>query len=94
MGVMIEKPTQEDLEEAAWDGHDDFERVSKKADNDWRHGCTITAILKRLTDATFWRVVYRQSTDGEYNGIRENDYSLVQVKPVEVTTTKYLPVDG
>lgn len=71
---------------------DMFPTVHEHFDNDWRHGGTQTIVVFREEDQTYWRYVYRLSTDGEYNGLKENDYIVEQVEPVVVQKTDYKPV--
>ena len=63
--------------------------VQRSVDDDWRHGSSISEVFRRESDVSYWRVSFRVSTDGEYHGIREDDYDISQVFPVQVTTTQY-----
>lgn len=83
----MEQPTKDDLLE--W-RNPDLVSVHRDVDDDWRHGCSIWEVFHRPKDDTYWGVSYRTSTDGEYHGIREDEYDVTQVYPKEVTKTIYV----
>jgi len=91
---MTSIPTYNEICEDRYEGYD-FKIVDDTVRNDWRHGCTVVQVMKRLTDNTFWQLVYRVSTDGEWDGLREaangdtSDISIKQVFPVEKTIIEY-----
>lgn len=64
-------------------------RIQVSALADWRHGTTQTAIFYREEDDTFWRAVYRVSTDGETHGLRDWDAAISRVWPKQRTITVY-----
>ena len=71
---MYKQPTRQELLE------EELECVDRHADNSWRHGCYMTNVYYRKSDNTYWEVMFQLSTDGEYNGISENDYDIRQVE--------------
>ena len=75
-------PTQEDLCE------DRLKKVHRESDDSWRHGCRIYEVYHRESDDTYWAVNYNLQTDGEYNGLRENDYTIEQVERIEETVVQ------
>jgi len=81
-------PTAEELLD-----EDGFEEVEREFDDDWRHGGTRNVVYRRESDDSFWSVAYRISTDGEFNGLREDEYSVFRVVPKQVTTTTYVKAD-
>jgi len=80
----MEHPTQDQLLEEVG-----LKEVSRKSEIGWRHGTDETVVFFRVSDSTYWLVNYRLSTDGEYHGIRENDYTVNQVTPKKKTITVY-----
>lgn len=72
----MQVPTQEELLD------DKLIEVKIMADNSWRHGSYMTVIYLRDSDQTFWMVKYVFSTGCETNGLRDGDYSCVQVLPI------------
>ena len=78
-------PTCEDLFK-----ENGYERVHRDFDGSWRHGAYIGEVFKRDCDGTYWLAAYCLSTDGETNGLREDDADISQVVPKEVTTIKYV----
>lgn len=82
-------PTQAQLWE---DEEGDLTTVDRKSEDDWRHGCTIEEVFLRDSDQTYWWVSYRRQTDGEYDGLRDNDYVICQVEPYETTVIEYRSV--
>lgn len=69
--------------------NEELELVDHKSDDSWRHGSYVTAIYRRDEDGTFWRTMYRLSSDGETNELREGLAKIVQVFPRDVTVTIY-----
>lgn len=80
----IKPPTQEELLD------DKFECVHREVDDSWRHGVYVHEVYYRDTDDTYWAVNYALSNDGEVNGLRQNDYDISRVKPVERTIVDYV----
>lgn len=68
------------------------ESVYRDDDPSWRHGNYVTEVFFRKSDNTYWQFDYRQSGDGEYNGLRENEAHITQVEPYEATVTYYRAV--
>lgn len=68
---------------------DALESVEKDLDDSWRHGNRVSEVFKH--DGKFYRCNYQVSGDGEYHGIRENDFNLAEVFPYTETIilTKY-----
>lgn len=62
---------------------DKLEQIEREVDDSWRHGCYVYEIYKDET-GKYFSVSYQLSTDGEYHGIRENDFDLYEVEPVKV----------
>lgn len=87
MTVEAIPPTQTELLEE--DEDEALSVVYRSSRDNWRHGCTITKVFLRETDQTHWKVKYRRQTDGEWDGLRENDYEICQAEPYEVITTQY-----
>ena len=71
--------------------NEELELVDRESNDSWRHGVYVTAIYRRDEDGTFWRTVYRLSSDGETNELREGLAKIKQVFPKEVTVTIYEP---
>lgn len=91
----MEEPTQEELFDACGsfgEKGDLLESVYENVEDTWRHGVTMFEVFYRAKDNTHWGVSWRQDTNCDWHGLRENDYSLFQVRPVEVTTIEYKPV--
>jgi len=42
-----------------------------------------------VDDGTFWEAKYQESTDGEYNGLRDGDARITQLFPKQITITVY-----
>lgn len=82
-------PTQEELYE-----EDGLEEVDRHIDDSWRHGNNVTVVYRRSTDGTYWEVCYQESGNGEWHGIRENQYSIHQVEPVKkiIETIDYIRI--
>ena len=70
---------------------DGYESIHRDADDSWRHGAYIGEVFKRDSDGTYWLAAYCLSTDGETNGLREDDADITQVEPKEIVTIKYVP---
>lgn len=79
----IAKPTRQELL-----GEDGVTSVLREADDSWRHGSYIYQVFHRKADDTYWAVNYQRSADGEYHGLRDDDYTVDQVWPVTETITK------
>lgn len=71
--------------------NEELKLIDRKTDDSWRHGSYVTAIYRRDEDGTFWRTMYRLSSDGETNELREGLAKIKQVFPKEVTVTIYEP---
>ena len=67
------------------------EPVFRETEDGWRHGNDVVEVYHRNEDGTFWMFCYRQSTDGEYNGLHDGDFSVSQVWPKEKTVIVYEP---
>lgn len=80
-------PTCQDLFE-----EDGYESVHEDIDDSWRHGAYVGEVFHRTSDNTYWLAAYCRSSDGETNGLREDDADITQVEPREVITTKYVSV--
>lgn len=63
--------------------------VYEDIDDSWRHGCDIYEVYYRKADDTYWGVSYQRSTDGNYNGLRENEATISRVYPHKVMTITY-----
>jgi len=57
--------------------------VFRELDDSWRHGCYVTEVFK-INDK-FYEVDYRKSEDGEYNGLHEGEFEVIEVEPVTET---------
>lgn len=55
----------------------------------WRHGMLRTEVYHRDDDNTYWQAVYRVSSDGETNELREGYAQITRVYPHSVITTVY-----
>ena len=64
--------------------------VSRESDDSWRHGCDIYEVFHRTADNTYWSADYQVSTDGETNGLRENEAEITEVVPIQELVTKYV----
>lgn len=72
--------------------NEELELITESADPSWQHGCNMTAVYKR-EDGTFWEAKYQKSTDGEYNGLRDDNARITQVFPERITITVYKAKD-
>jgi hypothetical protein len=68
---------------------DGVNRVSRVTDDSWQHGCYVTEVFHRLSDATFWMACYRRSTDGETHELREGRAQISRVWPKTITKVVY-----
>ena len=88
----IEAPTPQQL-------HDEvgFESVSQETDTQCG-GDYVTEVFLREHDDTYWRVFYFVSEDGYINSLLSAEYcnppEIAQVKPTQVTTIRYIPVES
>lgn len=57
--------------------------------SEWRHGTNRTIIYHRQSDDTCWRLTYQHQLNGDYNGLRDGDYRVVQVYPVKYESIRY-----
>lgn len=79
--------------------NDEVESLEKEVDDGWRHGNYVYEIFKYKPDENstpiYYSVSYCQSGDGEYHGIRENDFEIERVFPhkkvIEVITWESTP---
>lgn len=62
--------------------------VDREIDDSWRHGNNICEVFLNTKDGKYYEVAYRVSGDGEYNGIREDEFSLREVNKYVRTITK------
>jgi len=69
---------------------DDLTLVRASVIEQWRHGVLLDEVYHRPSDDTFWQVRYRRSTDGECNGLRDNEHTVKRVVPQQVTVTSYV----
>ncbi|AKF13452.1 hypothetical protein PHIN3_189 [Sinorhizobium phage phiN3] len=63
---------------------DELEEVHEDIDDSWRHGNNVWTVYKY--GDTYWQASYRVSGDGEYHGIRDDDFEIERVYPHEVVT--------
>lgn len=66
--------------------NDELELIEDDIDDGWRHGNNHSTIFKHGND--YWNCNYRVSGDGEYHGIRENEFDLTKVYPIKAVTRK------
>jgi hypothetical protein len=66
---------------------DELDLIESEADPSWRHGCNMVEVYKEVHSDTYWRVHYQLSGDGEYHGLREEEFDLEQVQPFTETVT-------
>lgn len=84
--------TKEEFREAWF--NDLLEEIDDDIDDSWRHGNNHKTVFELYdsktenTTGTFWKAIYRVSGDGEYHGIRENDFEFARVYPHEVIVRK------
>lgn len=73
--------------------NDELEEVHEEIDDSWRHGNYMYTVFK-APDGTFWACNYSVSGDGEQHGIRDDEFYINEVTPIEkiVTITEYIPV--
>ena len=71
--------------------NEELEEVYETMDDSWRHGVNKTTVFKD-DDGRFWQADYRVSGDGEYHGIRDNEFEYEEVFPVTktITVTEYI----
>lgn len=65
---------------------DELEEVHETMDDSWRHGVNKSTVFKD-DDGRFWEANYQVSGDGEYHGIRQNQFDFYEVFPVTKTIT-------
>jgi len=72
-----------------WVVDGELEEVYKDFDDSWRHGNRVTSVFR--IDEKYYEVKYNVSGDGEYHGIRENEFYFMEVEPYEeiIKTIKY-----
>ena len=72
----------------------ELEEVFRDLDDSWRHGNRVTSVFK--IDEKYYEVKYNMSGDGEYNGLREKEFTIIEVEPYEeiVRTIKYKKING
>lgn len=70
-----------------------LEEVHEEIDDSWRHGVNKVTVFKD-EDGRYWEAHYRVSGDGEYHGIRDDDFEIFEVTPVKkvVEITEYVQV--
>lgn len=70
-----------------------LEEVYEEIDDSWRHGNNMVTVFKD-EDGRYWEAHYRVSGDGEYHGIRDNEFEFFEVKPVKkvVEITEYVSI--
>lgn len=70
--------------------NDLIESVDRNIDDSWRHGNYIYEVFK-TEDDRYFGVNYQVSGDGEYNGIREDEFEISELEPYTETivVTKY-----
>lgn len=86
---MIDAPNGKDAFESQWLESADLTLADEHHDASWRHGAYITEVYFRKSDQTFWRFRYKLSTDGEHNGLRDDEYNVEQVWPQKEEVTVY-----
>lgn len=74
-------PDGQELWDAHCGDHDNIITVHREADDSWRHGSYVYEVFHRISDDTHWATNYNEQSDGEYVGLREEDYSIDQVEP-------------
>ena len=89
---MVTEPTKEELLDGIYTDDNGIKSVHRTSTDDWRHGCSVCQVFHRVADDTYWSASYRVSTDGETHGLRDGDYDLARVHPVEKTVMSYEPV--
>lgn len=74
--------------------NDELESMEKDIDDSWRHGNYVYEVFKH--GDKYYACNYQVSGDGEYHGIREDDFTLTEVKPITetITVTKYINLDS
>lgn len=82
------RPSMTDLYEASHKKHSDIETVYEESAQ-WKHGQTFFTVFRRISDDTFWRVVYDVSYDLQTHNLRDGDASVARVFPRQVTKTIY-----
>lgn len=68
--------------------------VQEEIDDSWRHGNYMHTVYHHAESDTYWACNYQVSGDGEYHGIRDDDYEIFQVEPQTKTVviTEYVTV--
>ena len=86
MAEIVSPTKDEILEESG------LKCILRESESGWRHGTDERRVFKRESDGTYWDVSYRLSTDGEYHGVKEGDYTCFRVEPFSKTVTDYRPI--
>lgn len=70
--------------------NDNLESVYRDIDDSWRHGNYVYEVFK-TEDNRYFGVNYQVSGDGEWHGIRDEEFEFSEVEPYEETVviTKY-----
>ena len=83
--IEVDEPTQEEIR--------NFDKpVFREVEDSWRHGYYVFEVYHREEDDTYWGVNYKLSTDGETNGLRDNEYCIEQVTPHRTTMVEYIRI--
>ena len=90
---LLNPPTQKELWAAHCEDSEDIESVQINNDTSYRHGCYVTEVFFRKTDATFWRINYTVDGTGDHNSLRDEKASVDvgRVMPEIVKETRYVP---
>jgi len=69
-----------------------LEEIDDKIDDSWRHGNNHTTVFQILSENNiplnlFYKCEYKISGDGEYHGIREDEFKIKRVVPYTETIT-------
>lgn len=73
--------------------NDELISLGREIEDTWRHGNYILEYFKD-SDDNYYCASYMRSGDGEYHGLRENDFELYSVKPVVTTIVKTVYEDA
>ena len=74
-----------------------YEIVAETTVGKWRWGTVEELVVKHVESGKLYAATYRRSSDGETNGLRENEADICEVKPVEKIVIEYetvMPSDG
>lgn len=89
MGQII-RLTEDEFDDFLWGDNKDYEAVAgKKIVDRRRWSVTMSRVYKKLSDGTFWELVWDEPATEQQDGQEYNAY-MHEVEPKEVTIIQYV----